>query len=165
MMKKFLLFALIIISVLLVVACKSSPASPAPVEAAPAPVETAPFEITEVNDAAFEAIYSRWFGDIILDGATTYTVVSGDYLAAISRRFYHDGYYYPLIMLASSDIVLDPDDIDIGMELTIPDLELNKANPRSREAIRGVILDCAVLEDLRGREGTARGLREHAEAL
>lgn len=149
-MKKTLFIAAIIISILLV-SCKSAP----PPSAA----------VTEVTDQCFYEVYSRYIVYLILDGAQHYTVQSGDRLVDISKRFYPDGYYYPVIMLASREIVLDPDKIQPGMVLTIPDLELNKGNDASKNAVRGVIRGCADLEDIRNRHETARGLREHADSF
>ena len=147
-MKKTVLAVLII--ALLAVSCKSGPQIN---------------EDTPVSDETFRSIYNRYSGDLILEGAETYTVQSGDTLSAIARRVYQDGFYYPLIMLASSSIVLDPDKIMPGMELTIPNLQTNLDSRRARAAIKGVIMDCAQLESNRGREETARGLRNHADSL
>jgi len=119
----------------------------------------------EINDDTFRRIYSRYSNDLILDGAARYTVRSGDTLANISRALYQDPFYYPVIMLASRDVVADPDKIEPGMILTIPDLERNKANARARAAMKGVITDCAQIEEDRGRSATAQGLRNHANSL
>jgi len=152
-MKKVVLSVVLILSVLLVISCKSTKGA------------GSGSGTTVVNDDTFRRIYDRYFGDLILDGAQKYTVRSGDRLVDISNRFYQDGYYYPVILLASKDIVVDPDKIQPGMELTIPDLQKNLDNPRSKASIKGVITDCAGLEDDRGRADTARGLRSHAATL
>jgi len=145
-MRKIALFAVLVVGVMLIVSCASMTSG-------------------EVNDETFRRIYSRYSSDLILDGATQYTVRGGDTLVNISRSLYHDPYYYPVIMLASRDVVLDPDKIQPGMVLTIPDLQRNMANARSRAAIKGVIEDCARIEDDRGRSATAAGLRQHAQGL
>jgi len=149
-MKKAVLCVVLILSVLLVMSCKSTKAAGTG---------------ATVNDDTFRTIYNRYFGDLILDGAQKYTVKSGDTLVRIASNFYGDGYYYPVIMLASKDIILDPDKIQPGMELTIPDLEKNKNDPRARASMKGVIVDCAKTEDDRGRASTAKGLRDHAATL
>ena len=143
-MRKVSLVMLILIAVL-VASCKSTGSS--------------------VNDDTFRRIYNKYSGDLILDGAQKYTVKSGDSLTSISRSFYGDGYYYPLIMLASKDVVADPDKIQPGMVLTIPDLDKNLSNARSTGSIKGVIRDCAGIEDSRGRTATAQGLRNIAASL
>jgi len=144
-MKKTIAIVVLAISVLVVVSCKTTGG--------------------QVTDETFRKIYDKHWNDLILDGAGTYTVQSGDTLAHIARSEYEDGYYYPLIMLASRDVVLDPDKIAPGMELIIPDLEANLAGEKSRASVKGVIQDCAKIEDDRGRADTAKGLRDHASKL
>jgi hypothetical protein len=119
----------------------------------------------DVTDDTFRRIYARHAGNLILDGAQNYTVRSGDTLFQIAVSFYQDGLYYPVIMLASRDTVLDPDQIAPGMVLTVPDLQVNLDNPRSRVSVRGVMLDCADIEESRGRRDTAQRMRTLANSL
>jgi hypothetical protein len=154
-MKKVVLSVVLIMSVLLVISCKTTKGTGARTGTGTA----------TVNDDTFRRIYDRYWGDLILDGAQKYTVKSGDRLVDISRNFYSDPYYYPLIMLASKDVVVDQDKIQPGMELTIPDLQRNLDDPRAKASIKGVIEDCARIEDDRGRTDTARGLRARAATL
>ncbi len=49
-----------------------------------------------------------------------YTVVSGDTLSAISKRFYGDAKQYQKIFNANRDILSDPDHIKPGQSLKIP---------------------------------------------
>ncbi|MCQ2598558.1 MAG: LysM peptidoglycan-binding domain-containing protein [Treponema sp.] len=102
------------ISILLIVAavfgmasCKSAPAS------------------QEAVNKAFETVYVNYADLALAEGATKYEVKSGDTLTAIAKANFGDGngYYFPLIMLASSDVVQDPDLIAPGMELLIPDFD------------------------------------------
>jgi len=146
-MKKTLIFAMVIVS-LLAVSCKSTP-------------KTA----EEVTDEVFSKIYARYEKGLILTGAQSYTVKSGDTLAHISHEFYGTGFYYPVIMLASSSVVKDLDKIQPGMVLTIPDLEVNKNDNSAKRSMRGVMLDCADIDDVRSRHETAKGLRELANTL
>jgi len=149
-MKKFAFFAVLVISVMLVVSCKSTGSG----------IGQGP-----VTDETFNRIYNRYITGLILDGAQKYTVKRGDTLAHIASSFYSDGFYYPIIMLASKDVVLDPDKIQPGMELTIPDLQRNLNDLGARASIKGVIRDCADIEESRGRADTAQGLRNHANTL
>jgi len=144
-MKKVVLATVLVVCVLLVVSCKSLRGA--------------------VNDDSFNKIYSKYASDLIYEGATSYTVKSGDRLVDISRALYDDPYYYPVIMLASRNVVADPDKIAPGMVLTIPNLQRNLADPRARAAMKGVINDCAGLESKRGRDETAAGLKAHANTL
>jgi len=118
-----------------------------------------------VTDETFKKIYDKYSGDLILDGAKSYTVKSGDSLSKISTELYGDGYYYPVIMLASKDVVLDQDKIQPDMKLVVPDLKKNMDSPKAKSSIKGVIQDCAKIEDDRGRKDTAKGLRDHAAKL
>jgi LysM repeat protein len=90
-------------------------------------------------------VYEKYAGDIILDGAKTYTVKKGDYLARIARNQYgsRNGYYFPLIMLASRNQVKDPDFILAGDTLTIPDLQRNLSDPGARQKIKEFLTEIA----------------------
>jgi nucleoid-associated protein YgaU len=50
----------------------------------------------------------------------TYTVVSGDSLSKIAKRFYGDANAYQKIFEANRDKLTDPDRIQVGQVLTIP---------------------------------------------
>jgi LysM repeat protein len=51
----------------------------------------------------------------------TYVVKSGDSLSLIAKRFYGKASLYPKIFEANRHILDDPDRIDVGQELRIPD--------------------------------------------
>ena len=117
-------------------------------------------------EEALKNIYDRFFPSLILDGAEKYTVKSGDTLSNIARSSnYHSGFYYPIIMLASKDVVVDPDKITPGMELVIPDLQKNLDNSRARANIKEFLGEVAKIEDDRGRGSTAQGIRDLANSL
>jgi phage tail protein X len=123
-MKNLVLTTALIISVMLAVSCKSGPKD---------------------MDERYRDLYDANTG-LDLTGAGTYTVKDGDTLSAISRKFYNDGFYYPIIMLASRGVVVNPDKIRPGMELTIPDLERNKANDDSRKSMKNCLNGFANIE-------------------
>ncbi|HSS18912.1 MAG TPA: LysM peptidoglycan-binding domain-containing protein [Pyrinomonadaceae bacterium] len=50
----------------------------------------------------------------------TYTVKGGDNLSKISKQFYGDANEYMRIYYANKDKIKDPDKIQVGWELTIP---------------------------------------------
>jgi nucleoid-associated protein YgaU len=52
--------------------------------------------------------------------AQTYTVQSGDSLWKIAKHFYGDGAQYMQIYYANRDKISDPDRINVGWELVIP---------------------------------------------
>jgi hypothetical protein len=100
------------------------------------------------ENLALAEIYGRYESDIVLTGAKTYMVVGGDTLTRIARRNYGTGdnpYYFPLIIAASKNTVeiLDPDSIEVGMELTIPSLQANLDNPTARNNLKNLIKDVA----------------------
>lgn len=50
----------------------------------------------------------------------THTVVSGDTLSAISKKYYGDANKYMLIFNANKDKLKDPNKIQVGQVLVIP---------------------------------------------
>lgn len=54
-------------------------------------------------------------------GGRTYTVKPGDTLSKISKHFYGDAGKHEDIFYANRDKIEDPDNIQVGMELNIPD--------------------------------------------
>jgi hypothetical protein len=115
--------------------------------------------------SAFKEAYNRHYNDLILDGAQSRTVASGETLSGISRNVYNNGFYFPVIMLASKDVVSDPDKIEPGMKLTIPDLQKNLDNPKSRASIKEYLKEIAAIEDKRKRPEDAKGLRQLSDSL
>ncbi|MDR1249562.1 MAG: LysM peptidoglycan-binding domain-containing protein [Treponema sp.] len=108
--------------------------------------KSAPVEEEQDNvNLSFETVYNKYEGKLILDGATDYEVRSGDTLTRISREKYGSGkgYYFPLIMLASTDVVHDPDLIEPGMRLSVPDLQRNLDDPGARQAMKEFFADIA----------------------
>jgi len=142
-MKKTLLALVLISSILLAVSCGT----------------------TQVTDDTLRGIYGKYQSRLILDGAQTYIVKSGDTLVDISRAFYGNGLYYPVIMLASRDVVLDPDKIVPGMELTIPDLQKNLNDPSAKAAIKGVLFEFSGVENSRGRKYNVDPMKDLANDL
>jgi len=144
-MKKVILLAAFVLCVMLTVSCKSCP--------------------KDVDDQ-YRSLYDANTG-LDFTGAGTYTVKSGDTLSEISRHAYNDGYYYPIIMLASRGVVINPDKIRPGMILTLPDLELNKANEKSRKSMKNCLNGFAEIEKNKKtpNQGLINGFRKHADEL
>jgi LysM repeat protein len=141
-MKKTIFVTMAIFAVLLAVSCKSTP----PVESEPEPESDSNMDTRFVN--AYETVLP-----LIYDGAQNYTVKSGDALTRIARNFYGRGnaFFFPLIMAASKDKqtvdIVDPDLIEPGMELVIPDLALNLANPGVKARIKTLLENVAKIYD------------------
>jgi len=132
----------------------------------------------EKVNQALEEIYDFYFAKLDLTDAQSYTVVSGDTLSGIARKLYGDltgvgnagtrnGFYFPVIMLASSNAgISHPDRIDPGMKLTIPDLKKNLANPGARKAIKNCLKDVAYVYEKKGNSAAdVKGLVDLADSL
>ena len=161
-MKKILV-CLLITAALFTLSCKSGPK-----------IEG---EVTQekVNDALSQ-IYDNYRGKLDLTGAQDYTVVSGDTLSQITRRFYgsltdvgdagpSNGFYFPVIMIASESNIVDPDLIQPGMKMKIPDLKKNLDNPSARKAIKDALNDVAYVYNRKGHAATEEGLKNLAKSL
>ena len=94
---------------------------------------------------AFSAVYQKYRNKIIMDNALIHEVKPGDTLTSIAKDRYgsDNGYYFPLIMLASSEVILDPDLIQPGMKLTIPDLMRNKNDMQASKAMKDYFYEIA----------------------
>jgi hypothetical protein len=117
------------------------------------------------TESALKDAYDRYYNDLVLDGAQSRSVVKGETLSGISRSVYNNGFYFPVIMLASKDVVLDPDKIEPGMKLTVPDLQRNLNDPKARASIKSFLLEIAAIEDKRKRPEDAKGLRQLSNSL
>ena len=111
------------------------------------------------------AAQEQYSGAIILDGAQRYTVNRGDTLSRIAINRYNNGYLYPLIYIASRNVVQNPDRLSPGMVLTIPNLQLNLIDPTARANLKNILLEMAVFEDQQGRPRTAADMRILANGL
>jgi hypothetical protein len=144
--KYVLLAALITAALVFSGACKS----------APAPIE----DPQEDLNLSFDNVYSKYEDRLILDGAVDYVVQPGEWLTTIARRFYGNGkqfgvpdaYFFPLIMLASNEVVQDPDLIEVGMKLSIPDLPRNLDNADARQMMKEFFTDIAGIYEEKARD-------------
>jgi hypothetical protein len=143
MQRLFNLLLLTSLTILFAVSCKTAAA---PAEA-PKEAEKKS-EISEEQQAvneAFEKVYGIYYSDLILDGAETYTVKAGDTLTKIAKaKWVNDSpYYFPVFILASHEYISDPDLIEPGMLLVIPDLTANLNSPKARASIKAFLKDIA----------------------
>jgi hypothetical protein len=120
----------------------------------------APITTQEEADVAYRQVYEQFREDLILEGAGKYTVKRGDTLSKIARAQYNNGFYYPIIMLASSEVVLDPDKIEPGMELTIPVIQTNLDDTRAKGKIKNFFGEIAKIEERRNRAANAQNFRD-----
>jgi LysM repeat protein len=116
-MKKIVLLALSLVAVFGMISCATT-----------STMDPAAQKQAAINKS-FDQVYSSHAGDLVMDGAKNYTVKKGDTLTSITKTFYAgddvNGYYFPIIMLASRNVVSDPELITPGMKLTIPNFEKN----------------------------------------
>ena len=134
--------------------------APTPVPPPPPPPAPAPTPVPAPPPVVAPPIRAT---DLILDGASTYTVVKGDTLSEISRNKYQNGFYWPLIMMASNDVIEDQDYIKPGMVLIIPRLQANLDDSRARQSMKNYFLEAADITS-RKRPRDAAGLRNLANS-
>ncbi|GHU81222.1 hypothetical protein FACS189468_3330 [Spirochaetia bacterium] len=154
---KIVLKSIVVIWVIFAVSCVAAPAAPAPVPAA----------VQEVVNTFFEPEPEVAAGDLILEGAKPYKVAKGDTLSKLAGTFYGQEriYFFPIIKQASGNVVLDPDVLSIGMDLTVPDLNRNLNVPASKAYIKNLIEEIARGYDQKGDSYSADKLREFANGL
>lgn len=129
-MKKIAIIVMSMITAFAMLSCSSTPST----------MDEGAARQAAINQS-FDKVYGAHASSLNLDGAKTYTVKKGDTLTSITKKFYagkdENGYYFPLIMLASRNVVSDPELITPGMKLTIPDFDKNisdKANAKKFSA-------------------------------
>jgi hypothetical protein len=152
-MKRILFELTSVLAVFFILSCQSTGSTSGANANANVDVSTSPrAEEKQIPPPAEEQvlteIYDRYESKIILTGATVYTVVWGDTLSRIARRNYGIGdnpYYFPLIIAASKESaeILDPDSIEVGMRLTIPNLQENLNDPAARANLKDLLKNVA----------------------
>jgi LysM repeat protein len=150
-MKKTFVTFVVVLAVLFVVSCQSTGSTSDTTQGTPGSQST--------DDRALEQIYDRYEGGIVLTGAKTHKVVSGDTLSKIAVANYgtgDNGYYFPLIIAATKEPILDPDKIEVGTELIIPDLNANLNSPQARGNLKSLLKDVA---DFYARKGGTQSVR------
>ncbi len=115
----------------------------------------------------FEQVYTEYRDKVDLDKSQTYTVVAGDTLTQITKAFYGNdkGYYFPMIMAASSDTVTNPDLILPGMVLTIPDFDENMNDPAVRKDMKAAFKKVAAIYAEQGNTFIEAELLKIADSL
>jgi len=165
-MKKISLCFIALLAALMLFSCNSTPSS-----------HTVQGEVTQekINDA-LEHIFEDYRPSLDMTGAQKYTVVSGDTLVEITQRFYSNltgvgeaghgnGFYFPVIMLASEVEIVDPDLIQPGMVLTIPDLKRNLDNRSAHQAIKNCLKEVADIYSKKGNSEKQTGLTKLSNSI
>jgi hypothetical protein len=104
---------------------------------------------------------------LVLDGASNYTVAKGDTLADIAASKYGGSnmYFFPLIRLANAGAVSDPDSIEVGTNLVIPNLQRNLDSAPANALIRADMLAIAGQYEKQSKPNAAATLRNLATRL
>ncbi|GHU70333.1 hypothetical protein FACS189450_04600 [Spirochaetia bacterium] len=160
-MKK-ILSVFVMVTALIAVSCQSTGAASA----------VDPQEQVRINNS-FEEVYDEYRDDLILEGAQQYVVKPGDFLSRIARDHFGsvaNADYFPLIMLASPGVVADPELIEPGDRLTIPDLQRNLNDPTARGEIKKFLKEIAHVYELKIARGERNlqlyeGFRDRLTAL
>jgi LysM repeat protein len=148
-MKKTVCVFAAILAVFLTFSCTSTGNTSGVVnDVAGSSVDTTPAPERPPESQVLEQIYNQYESEVILTGAREYVVVRGDTLSKVARDSYGPGsnaYFFPLIIAASkgSANILDPDEIEVGMMLIIPDLQENLDDPNARSNLKNLIWDVA----------------------
>ncbi|MDR2068327.1 MAG: LysM peptidoglycan-binding domain-containing protein [Spirochaetaceae bacterium] len=166
MKRRTSLISLLLLLILCIISCTSTqkavenpePAGASESAKAPDPV---------VKDNAPPAVPQGRSSALILENARRHRVVWGDTLSSLSKKYYGpaNGYYFPVIMLASGGVVSNPDVIAPGMILTIPDLNKNLADPQARSKIKSYLKDTARLYERKRDLKTRNSLIQLADSL
>jgi hypothetical protein len=164
-----LLFCLLIAVVFAGLSCKTAPAEKE------SGIEG---DLTQQQiDNALKQIYGAYLAKLDMSGSQDYTVVWGDTLSKITRRYYGgltnvgeagslNGFYFPVIMLASPDSqIVDPDMIYPGLKLKIIDLEKNLANPTAHQAIKDSLIEIAHVYQTKNKLAEEAGLIKLSNSL
>jgi LysM repeat protein len=167
-MRKIFCTLLTALAVFGAVSCKSTPSAkgqervlaPQELVKVPAPPFVAPPQVPP------QPVKPPVIEGLILTGAKTHTVVYGDTLSSLAKRYYgeQNGYYYGVIMLAS-DFVADPDLIFPDEALTIPALEQNLENPSTRQQIKRCLAEVAAIHTRKGDIRAAEGVQALTDSL
>jgi nucleoid-associated protein YgaU len=157
------------------ISCKSTPAESVPL-ANNEPVIAG--EVTQERiDGELKRIYNNYYSNLDMKGSQEYTVVWGDTLSKITRRYYgelsdvgeagsRNGFYYPILMMASPDShIVDPDLILPGLTLTIIDLKRNLADPVAHQAIKNSIKDISYVYNAKNKPAEVTGLQKLSNSL
>ena len=168
-MKKFNVGFMVLLAAFTLFSCKSTQSIPSS--------HLVEGEVTQEKiDVALEHIYEDYQPSLDMTDAQDYTVESGDTLVAITQRFYgsltgvgeagsDNGFYFPVIMLASEHDIMDPDLIEPGMVLMIPDLKKNLDNPGAHRAIKDFLREVAYIYNKKGNSEKEAGLIRLADSL
>jgi len=111
--------------------------------AAPAATAAKPQAAPAVN--VYAEVLSKCSPSINAQKAKVYQVAKGDTLLSIAKKFYGDdkGAYFPLIALASANLMSGSTELSVGHYIIIPDIDTNISASKNKKAVRKYFQDTA----------------------
>jgi nucleoid-associated protein YgaU len=123
--------------------------------------------LADKTDTAATFAIAAHYPDIVIqfEYSKTHEVRWGDTLSKLAKQYYgsENGYYFPLIQLASQGKITNPDRIISGDVLIIPDIDRNRKNGANNARVKQFLNEVASYYRQKGDRSTERGLREAAE--
>jgi LysM repeat protein len=124
-------------------------------------------------DKEFDVLYDKYSATLISGGEKQYIVKKGDTLTKIAKAHYgiENGYYFPIIMLASNvdnndrTTLLDPDLIEPGMDLIIPDLSKNLKDDKVRGELKQYFNEFADVYTFKNDKNTRQAIKNIASSM
>jgi len=166
MRKSIVVLLIIVTCILAVVSCggKPPPLKPDPVTNTGASTPATTGTTTGTTTTPPPASQPK---DLILDNATNYVVVKGDTLSGIAAMKYGGSnmFFFPLIRLGNASIVPDPEVIEVGTNLVVPDLQRNLNNAGAKALLREDMLSIASKYERINRPNSAAILKRLANRL
>jgi len=166
-MKKSLIMVIITMCVMVLIGCAAAPApapepTPPPAQPAQPPASTTPATPPPAPDTPPPPVRA----ELVLDGASRYTVASGDSLSLIAARVYGQAnmYYFPILRLANPSIT-NPDFIAPGTSIIIPNLQQNLNSEGARIVLRSEMLSTAQHYERQNQPNAAAEIRNLANRL
>ena|SRR5436190_2828844 len=96
--------------------------------------ETLPTPPVEVKDPVPPLTKKADASLATVDGKKVYTVQSGDTLSGISSKVYNTSRHYQKIYEANKDVIDDPNTLQVGAKLVMPDLPTKAVSPNGASA-------------------------------
>lgn len=162
-MKKLIPLLMLFIAAVLVLSCASGAQTTAPEPVEPEPVVQETETETQTENEIPEPVppkqdLKRDKTGIIIEGAARYKIRNGDTLSNIAKKQYgnENGYYFPLILMASENAIRDPDIIVPNGNLVIPDLKANLNDSEARSKMKTFFADVAESYNEKSTPGAAK---------
>jgi len=167
MRKSIVVLLIIVVCILTVVGCVTPKPKPDSLTTPGTSTETSTPATTGPTTGTTTTPPAPQSKDLILDNATNYVVVRGDTLSGIAAVKYGGSnmFFFPLIRLGNAGVVSNPDVIEVGTSLVIPDLQRNLNSAEAKALIRSDMLAIAQQYDRQDKPTAAATIRNLASRL